>query len=99
MRKNKDPRLQKISDFYCTECGHKNYPIIRTTKEREPGHLKKLYCLYCRKETNMAEIRQGRNTYTLEDFEIEYKNGNFLNGERKIPYKQFIANLRKEKRI
>ena len=33
------------SDFYCTECGRKGIPIIRIAgKEREAGHLKKLYC-------------------------------------------------------
>ena len=96
MRHVKDERIQKLSDFYCTECGHKGIPIIRTKKAREPGHLKKLFCLYCQKEVNMVEIKQN-GRYTLEDFLIEFENGNFENGERKLPYKQFVAELRKKR--
>ena len=43
----------------------------------------------------MAEIKQN-GKYTLEDFLIEFQNGNFVNGERKLPYKQFLAELRKK---
>ena len=94
MRTSKDSRLQKVSDFYCTCCGHKGIPVIRRTgKEREPGHLKKLYCLYCGEEKNMVEIRQN-GKYTLEDFLIEFENGNFQEGERKKPYKQFISEIK-----
>jgi len=90
MRKSKDIRLVNFSDFYCTCCGKKGIPIIRKVgKEKEPGHLKKLFCLYCNEEKNMVEIRPN-GKYTLEDFEIEYKGGNFINGERKKPYKQFL---------
>lgn len=95
MRYSKDTRLYQLSDFYCTCCGHKAYPIMRTRKHKEPGHLKKLFCLYCNKETNMVEIRQ-KCAYTLEDFLIEFNNGNFESGERKLPYKQFIAEMRKK---
>ena len=38
----------------------------------------------------MVEIK-NKGKYTLEDFEIEYNEGNFINGERIKPYKQFIA--------
>lgn len=37
----------------------------------------------------MVEIN-SRSKYTLEEFEIEFNNGNFINGERVKPYKQFI---------
>lgn len=97
MRKTKDTRLQKISDFYCTKCGHKGIPVIRT-KEKEPGHLKKLFCLYCQEETNMVEIKQN-GKYTLEDFLVEFNNGNFEDGQRKVPYKQFISEIRKKEGI
>lgn len=97
MRRTKDTRLNQISDFYCTVCGHKGIPIIRKVgKEKEPGHLKKLYCLYCNKETNMVEVRPSNLKYTLQDFLIEFENGNFEGGERKLPYKQFILELRKK---
>lgn len=93
--KSKDIRLNQLSDFYCTCCGHKGIPIIRKSgKNKEPGHLKKLYCLYCGEERNMVEVKQS-GKYTLEDFEIEFKGGNFVNGERKVKsYKQFIAEYR-----
>lgn len=95
MRHTKDIRLQNLSDFYCTKCGNRSYPIWRKSgKAKEPGHLKKMYCLYCKAEENMVEIKQ-KGGYTLEDFLIEFKNGNFENGERKLPYKQFLLEMRK----
>ena len=97
MKRNKDIRLSSFSDFYCTSCGHKGIPIIRNSgKEKEPGHLKKLYCLYCNTEKNMVEVKQ-KGKYTLEDFLIEFENGNFENGQRKLPYRQFIAEIRNKK--
>lgn len=97
MRYSKNIRDYNISDFYCTCCGHKSYPIIRKAgKAKEPGHLKKLFCLYCNSEQNMVEIKQ-KGRYTLEDFLTEFNNGNFINGERRLPYKQFIAKIRQEK--
>ena len=94
-RKTKNIRNISFSDFYCTQCGNKGVPIIRTVgQEREPGHLKKLFCLYCQKETNMAEVRMT-GKYHLENFWLEYENGNFdNNGNRKEPWKQFCAERR-----
>ena len=65
------------SDFYCTCCGKKGLPVQRRKgQEREKGHLKRLFCIYCNKEVNHVEIKSdGR--YTLEDFKIEYEYGNF----------------------
>lgn len=89
-------KLNRISDFYCTFCGHKGFPIIRKAgQEREPGHLKKLFCIYCNQERNMVEIKQG-GKYNLEIFELEFHNGNFVNGERVKPYKQFLADYYQE---
>ena len=97
MRRSKDVRLQYLSDFYCTKCGHKGIPIIRNNgKAKEPGHLKKLYCLYCNSEQNMVEIKQ-KGSYTLEDFLIEFENGNFKDGERILPYKQFISEIKRKR--
>lgn len=70
------------SDFYCTSCGKKGVPIIRNHgKMREAGHLKKLFCIHCKKETNHVEIRDTEK-YTLEDFKQEFELGRFINGER-----------------
>lgn len=86
-----------ISNFYCTQCGHKGIPIVRkNNKIREPGHLKKLYCMHCNKENNHVECKEF-SKYTYEDFLIEFNGNNFTeNGERRLPWKQFLAKVRKE---
>jgi hypothetical protein len=62
-------------------------------QEREPGHLKNLYCPHCRKECNSAECKDG-GKYTYYDFKLEFEYGNFTEtGLRKMPYTQFIADL------
>ncbi len=71
-----------FSDFYCVECGRKGIPIVRNIgAQRESGHLKNLFCIYCGKECNHAEIRPGSN-YTYEDFKLEFESGRFVNGQR-----------------
>lgn len=89
-KKTKNIRNVCISDFYCTCCGNKGMPIFRTIgSEREAGHLKKLFCLYCQRETNMAEIKQ-KGKYTLDNFLIEYNGHNFdEQGNRKEDWKIF----------
>lgn len=78
------------SEFYCTECGYKGIPIARKIgKEREAGHLKRLYCLHCNKETNHAEIRPF-GKYNIEDFEKEFSLGRFKNGN-KIPISELMS--------
>ena len=48
-----------ISTFKCTECGKEGIPISRKqSNQRESGHLKKIYCVHCKKETNHVEIRE-----------------------------------------
>ena len=75
------------NEFYCVICGEKGLPIVRQKgKEREAGHLKKIYCLKCRKETNHVECRPWSG-YTHDDFLIEFEHKNFTeDGLRKIPY-------------
>lgn len=70
--------------YFCTLCGNGGIPIMRIKgKEREPGHLKKLWCLHCRKETNHVECKFGSKKYTEEDFRFEFDNHNFdENGNR-----------------
>jgi hypothetical protein len=71
-----------FSRFFCTECGNESMPIYRPKgKMREAGHLKKLYCLYCKKEVNHAEVREIGG-YTEEDFRKEFELGRFVNGQR-----------------
>ena len=99
-KKTKDSRCLSLSDFYCTQCGMKGIPVFRTIgQEREPGHLKKLFCIHCQKETNQAEIRP-RGRYTLDDFWVEYEGGNFTpTGDRTEPWKTFVANYYKKEII
>lgn len=71
-----------LSDFYCTECGSRGIPIMRKAgQSREPGHLKKLFCLKCKKETNHVEVRPYGN-YRYENFLEEYSLGRFFEGKR-----------------
>ncbi len=71
------------SDFYCTKCGHKGIPIVRAKgAQREPGHLKRLYCLFCQEEHNHVEIKPIGSKYKYEDFFEEYTLGRFVNGNR-----------------
>lgn len=87
-----------ISDMYCVNCGNKGVPIARKIqRKREPGHLKKLYCIHCKKECNHAEVRSFFNDYNLEDFKLEMQYHNFdENGNRKEPYRIFRGNLKKK---
>ena len=63
-----------VHDFYCTKCGSKgiNVPRIKG-KLREPGHLKKLFCLKCQEEVNHVETTDN-GKYTYYDFLIEFNN-------------------------
>lgn len=70
------------SDFYCVRCGQKGIPIARKNgAQREAGHLKKLYCMYCKEEINHAEVR-AFGSYNYEDFKLEYDLGRFVNDQR-----------------
>lgn len=78
-----------ISKFYCTQCGREGIPLPRKDgRNREPGHLKRLYCIYCKQEHNFAEVRPYGG-YNYEDFIKEFKANNFnKKGERIQEWKQ-----------
>lgn len=68
-------RNYTISEFYCTRCGTKGMPLARKMgKQRENGHLKKIYCLHCKMETNHVEIRPFDYEYTVEDLKRDIEN-------------------------
>ena len=74
-----------MSSFYCTQCGKKGIPVFRPgNKQREKGHLKKLYCCICRKETNHAEV--SGYAYTYEDFLREFKYGHFTKEGKRLSF-------------
>lgn len=83
-----------MSKFYCVLCGNKGLPVWRKTgNEREAGHLKKLYCFKCGKETNHAECKENTH-YQFEDFQIEFEYGNFLeDGTRKQKYGELRSQI------
>ena len=77
------------NEFYCTQCGKRGFSIPRKVgKEREAGHLKKMYCLNCHKEQNFVECKPFTK-YDKEDFIVEFEYGNFnTNGKRIKTYGQ-----------
>ena len=84
-----------VSNMYCTQCGKKNIPIPRKKgKEREPGHLKQMYCIHCKKKTNMVEVKEFGSGYTVSDFNLEFQLHNFnKDGTRKITWSEFRQHL------
>ena len=83
------------SDMYCTKCGQKNIPIpLSKGKEREGGHLKKMYCIHCKQTVNMVEIRGFSSSYNLDDFLLEYELHNFTEeGTRKLSINEFRVHV------
>ena len=79
--------ISLTSEFYCAKCGTKGIPIPRKKgAEREAGHLKRLYCLYCKQEWNHVECKSFSH-YEYEDFLVEKTYNNFdENGNRKMTY-------------
>ena len=70
------------SRFFCTNCGKESVPIMRRKSHmREAGHLKKLYCINCRKEINHFEVRDI-DTDGIEQFKKEFILGRFIDGNR-----------------
>ena len=78
----KNIQAMSESKFFCTKCGAEGMPIMRPRgHQREAGHLKKLYCLHCKEETNHAEVR-SIGGYTYKDFLEEFEAGRFVEGQR-----------------
>ena len=78
-------RFTTDHDFYCTRCGQKGIPVCRHGRMREPGHLKKLFCINCHEEVNHVECVSS-SKYTVEDFMEEFENLNFaIDGTRVLP--------------
>ena len=78
-----------ISNMYCTKCGKRGIDIPRLPgQQREPGHLKKLFCMNCGEEVNHVEIRPY-GSYRYEDFEEEFRLGRFVDGNR-VPVSELM---------
>lgn len=79
----KNRRNFTMSQFWCTCCGQHIIDLPRPYREqREPGHLKKIYCPWCKAEKNAVEIKPFGSSYILEDFKQEFKLGRFKKGKR-----------------
>jgi len=93
------PKNKTVSfdEFYCTKCGEKGIPIPRRKgSERNAGHLKRLYCLNCKREVNFCECKPF-SKYTHHEFLEEYYGNNFTkDGLRKKEYGLFKDGLIKE---
>lgn len=77
-------RCTIVHEFYCTQCGERGIPVHRKYGQlREAGHLKKLYCISCGKETNHAECISA-SKYDSSLFFEEYESGNFDEEENRI---------------
>lgn len=67
MRVNK----YEISNFICSECGN-SFPLPRQKSwRREKGHIKDLWCPFCKKKVKTIEIRP-RDSFKTMSGEVLY---------------------------
>ena len=58
-----------MSDFYCTKCGNLSMSLPRAKKkQREAGHLKNLYCPWCKGEYNHWECHDDEEVANFKEF-------------------------------
>ena len=51
-------RFMDLSMFICSECGN-TFPIMRNHgQHRERGHVKDIWCPYCKAERKFMEVRR-----------------------------------------
>ena len=61
----KKQRFMDLSTFVCP-CCNKTFPIMRSHgKQRERGHIKDIWCPFCKEERKFMEIRR-KDYYTTE---------------------------------
>lgn len=51
-------RNYTISTFYCVQCSNSISLPRKSSRQREKGHLKKIYCVKCKCEVNHTEQRE-----------------------------------------
>ena len=65
-RKTRNIRNISISLCKCEECGN-DFPVPRkNNKFREKGHIKTIYCPFCKKKTQHVEQRYCDNDFKQE---------------------------------
>ena len=69
-------RNMRQHDFYCLNCGNRNYTLLRQFgRLREKWHRKVLYCPVCKVNINHIECR---NDSEAEEFKQAFKEGTFI---------------------
>lgn len=65
----------EVSEFYCMNCGNKGVPCLRRQDHRrEAFHRKKLYCVFCKQETQHIEVK---NLEEACEFKAAFSEGRF----------------------
>ena len=64
-------RYMDTSVFICPACGNKIPLMRKRNRQREKGHIKDLWCPFCRTDRKFLEIRRG-DWYTEADGNIVY---------------------------
>ena len=72
---------------FCTNCQFEMPIAKKQSKRKEPGHLKKLFCIRCGDQHNFVEIHEN-SSYTLDIFKKEFELKNFVDGQRIKDWKQ-----------
>lgn len=71
----KNLKNYRTHDFYCLNCGNRNISVMRSRgRLREKGHLKALYCPYCKKSVNHFECFDDEDAWL---FKQRFENGEF----------------------
>lgn len=51
-----------ISDCYCSSCFNKMYIPRSMDKQKEKGHIKEMYCPFCKEKRDFIEVRHQDHT-------------------------------------
>ena len=55
--------------FFCTNCGREGLPLARkVSHQHEKGHLKNLYCPWCKAEYNHWECHDDEEVARFKEF-------------------------------
>lgn len=55
--------------FFCTNCGREGLPLARKTgHQHQKGHLKNLYCPWCKGEYNHWECHDDEEVAKFKEF-------------------------------
>ncbi len=66
-----------VSRFFCTQCGKAQFLMRKQSLQKEKGHLKKLYCPFCKNHCNHYEVREYDLEFDYDAFMTKVKNKEF----------------------